>query len=216
MSSLKNSLTGIEEIANMGNQLFPVFLKLNQLHILLVGAGNVGLEKLTAILSNSPQTRITVVAENVKPEIQDLADEYTGMNIFTRSFNESDLENKDLVILATDQPVLNEAIRGMARERRLLINVADKPDLCDFYLGSIVKKGNLKIAISTNGKSPTVAKRLKEVLQSSLPDEIDQTLDQINKLRETLKGDFAYKVKKLNEATSILIKEQVTRSKEQG
>ena len=216
MSSLKNSLTGIEEIANMGNQLFPVFLKLNQLHILLVGAGNVGLEKLTAILSNSPQTRITVVAENVKPEIQDLADEYTGLNIFTRSFNESDLENKDLVILATDQPVLNEAIRGMARERRLLINVADKPDLCDFYLGSIVKKGNLKIAISTNGKSPTVAKRLKEVLQSSLPDEIDQTLDQINKLRETLKGDFAYKVKKLNEATSILIKEQVTRSKEQG
>ena len=216
MSSLKNSLKGIEEIGDEGNQLFPVFLKLNQLHILLVGAGNVGLEKLTAILSNSPQTRITVVAENVKPEIQDLADEYTGMNILTRSFDESDLENKDLVILATDQPVLNEAIRGMARQRRLLINVADKPDLCDFYLGSIVKKGNLKIAISTNGKSPTVAKRLKEVLQSSLPDEIDQTLDQINKLRETLEGDFAYKVKKLNEATSILIKEQGTRSKEQG
>ena len=143
-----------------------------------------------------------------------MADEYPKLNILIKSFEEIDLENKDLVILATDQPVLNESVRQMARKRRLLINVADKPDLCDFYLGSIVKKGNLKLAISTNGKSPTVAKRLKEVLQSSLPEEIDQTLHQINKLRTTLNGDFAYKVKKLNEATSILIKEQGLKSKD--
>ena len=207
MSSPKNN-NGIEEIGETGNQLFPVFLKLNHLHVLLVGAGNVGLEKLLAILNNSPLTQITIVAESVKAEVWDLTEQYPQLNILTKCFEETDLENKDLVILATDQPELNETIRQMARNRRLLINVADKPDLCDFYLGSIVKKGNLKLAISTNGKSPTVAKRLKEVLQANLPDEIDETLNHINKLRLTLNGDFAYKVKELNKATASLVAPQ--------
>jgi len=192
-----------------GNELFPVFLKLNQLHVLLVGAGNVGLEKLTAILNNSPRTRVTVVAEKVSPEVNSFAQQYPQLLILNKSFEEADLEGKDLVVVATDQPVLNEAIRNLTRDRRLLINVADKPELCDFYLGSIVKKGDLKLGISTNGKSPTVAKRLKEVLSSNLPDELDQTLQQINKLRVTLNGDFAHKVKELNKATAILVAPRV-------
>jgi uncharacterized protein len=168
-------------------------------------AGNVGLEKLTAILNNSPQTQITVVAEKVAPEVWQYAGQYPALLIVNRSFEEADLDGKDLVVVATDQPVLNETIRKLAKERRLLINVADKPELCDFYLGSIVKKGDLKLGISTNGKSPTVAKRIKEVLQTNLPDELDQTLQQINKLRITLNGDFAHKVKELNKATAILV-----------
>ena len=195
-----------------GNQLFPVFLKLNQLHVLLIGAGNVGLEKLTAMLNNSPQTRVTIVAENVAPEVRLYVQEYSQVLILNKSFEEADLDGKDLVVVATDQPVLNEAIRNLARDRRLLINVADKPELCDFYLGSIVKKGDLKLGISTNGKSPTVAKRLKEVLQTNLPDELDQTLQQINKLRVTLNGDFAHKVKELNKATAILVAPQAEQS----
>ena len=207
-----NKINRLEEIAETGNQLFPVFLKLNQLHVLLVGAGNVGLEKLSAILNNSPQTKVTVVAEKVAPEIQRLAEEYANLDVHHKSFEEADLDNKDLVILATDQPVLNEAIRKLARKRRLLINVADKPELCDFYLGSIVKKGDLKLGISTNGKSPTVAKRLKEVLQENIPDELDHTLQHINKLRTTLNGDFAFKVRKLNKATAILVAPQAEQS----
>ena len=101
--------------------------------------------------------------------------------------------------------MLNEEIRGLARERHLLINVADKPELCDFYLGSIVKKGDLKIGISTNGKSPTIAKRLKELFQNNLPDDLDLTLQQMNQFRNTLNGDFAHKVNELNKATAILI-----------
>jgi uncharacterized membrane protein YfcA len=83
--------------------------------------------------------------------------------------------------------------------------VADKPELCDFYLGSIVKKGDLKIGISTNGKSPTIAKRLKELFQDNLPDELDLSLQQMNAFRNTLNGDFAHKVKELNKATAILV-----------
>jgi uncharacterized membrane protein YfcA len=110
-----------------------------------------------------------------------------------------------VVIAATNDGELNKYARQSAHDRKLLINVADKPELCDFYLGSIVQKGDLKIAISTNGKSPTIAKRLKEVLNESLPDELDITLQQMSELRNSLSGDFAYKVQKLNEVTSVLV-----------
>jgi uncharacterized protein len=200
-----NKIPGLEESQDAGNQLFPVFLKLNELHVLLIGAGNVGSEKLSAILNNSPQARVTIVAESVAEEIRLTAEQYPNVLILKKSFEEADLNDVDLVVVATDQPLLNKAIKRLARQRKLLINVADKPDLCDFYLGSIVKKGDLKLGISTNGKSPTVAKRLKEVLQTNLPDGLDESLQQINKLRNTLNGDFAEKVKVLNNATAILV-----------
>ncbi len=188
-----------------GNQLFPVFLKLNELKVLLVGAGNVGLEKLNALLFNSPETNISIVAERILPEVLDLVSAYPAVSIELRPFEPGDLDEKDLVVIATGDNMLNAEIRQLARRRHLLINVADKPELCDFYLGSIVKKGDLKIGISTNGKSPTMAKRLKELFQNNLPDKLDITLQQMNKLRNTLNGDFAYKVNKLNEATAGLI-----------
>jgi siroheme synthase-like protein len=190
---------------SMGNQLFPVFLKLNQLRILLVGAGNIGLEKLEAILGNSPEVQVDIVSESFLPQVLDLANQYSGLKIYQKKFELSDLKAHDLVIIATGDNELNAEIRLLARKKHLLINVADKPDLCDFYLGSIVKKGDLKIGISTNGKSPTFAKRLKEILQSNLPDELTISLQQMSQLRNTLNGDFAYKVRELNRITAFLI-----------
>lgn len=195
-----------------GNPLFPVFLKLNQLHTVLIGAGNIGLEKLTAILQNSPDAKVTVIALTIIPEVHVLAAEFEAVNIVQKPFTDTDLDEADLVVAATNNPELNDFIRASARSRRLLVNIADKPDLCDFYLGSIVQKGDLKIAISTNGKSPTIAKRLKEVLNEALPDELDTTLQQMSRLRDTLSGDFAGKVKTLNEITSVLVSGQVTKS----
>src|SRR5690348_1837908 len=136
------------------NNLFPVFLKLEELDTLIVGGGNVGLEKLNAILKSSPRARITVVASAIKEEIRQLAQASRYIRLVERDFRVRDLQSKDVVVLATDDPVLHARIRTLARKRRLLVNVADTPDLCDFYLGSIVTKGNLKIGISTNGKSP--------------------------------------------------------------
>nr|WP_294796652.1 bifunctional precorrin-2 dehydrogenase/sirohydrochlorin ferrochelatase [uncultured Mucilaginibacter sp.] len=189
---------------NAGNQLFPVFLKLNELHTVLIGAGNVGLEKLTAILNNSNNAKVTVIAKEVLAEVSHLSENYSGVTIRQKSFEPADLDVADIVVAATDDSELNKQIRQAAKERKLLINVADKPELCDFYLGSIVKKGDLKLGISTNGKSPTVAKRIKEVLNSALPDELDITLQQLNDLRNSLTGDFAYKVKELNRITAVL------------
>ena len=187
------------------NQLYPVFLKLDQLELLLVGGGNVGLEKLHSLLANSPAAKIAIVAPHVKEELRRLVYRHPSCKIFQREFQQEDLENKDLVILATDQPELHKEIKALATEKGILVNVADTPDLCDFYLSSIVQKGNLKIAISTNGKSPTAAKRIKEVLHDALPGELDDVIENLHKVRSKLNGNFEYKVKKLNKITEVLI-----------
>lgn len=189
---------------NYGNVMFPVFLKLHQLKLLLVGGGNVGLEKLEAILKHSPLANVKVVAGEIRrPELLELANNHPNVRIHIRNFQEDDLENMDLVVCATDNPELHKQIRMKANELNLLINVADTPDLCDFYLCSVVKKGDLKIGISTNGKSPTLAKRMRQLLTASLPDttEVQALLDNLKKVRDQLGGDFEYKVQKLNEIT---------------
>lgn len=188
-----------------GNQLFPVFIKLDTIQTVLIGAGPVGLEKLSAILTNSPEAKVTVIGLDILPELSVLAEQYPSVKVLQRGFIPADLDQADLVVAATNNQLLNEQIRKEADARNLLVNFADKPDLCNFYLGSIVKKGDLKIAISTNGKSPTIAKRLKEVLNGSLPAELDDTLQNMQALRNTLDGDFSHKVKKLNEVTAILV-----------
>lgn len=186
------------------NKLYPVFLKLEELDVLLVGAGNVGLEKLNSLLANSPGTRITIVAPSIKEEVRKCLQFHPDCTLIPRSFEETDLDNKDLVILATDDRELHKKIKTLAKKRRILINVADTPELCDFYLGSVVQKGNLKIAISTNGKSPTIAKRIKEVLDGAIPDEIDELLNNMHSIRNKMGGEFAEKVKLLNELTKSL------------
>lgn len=195
------------ENSNHKNQLYPVFLKLEQLNILLVGAGNVGLEKLHSLLTNSPTAKITVVAPVVKKEIRDWLTHFSACSIHQREFQPEDIENKELIFLATDNPSLHAHIKMLASEKGILVNVADTPDLCDFYLGSIVQKGSLKIAISTNGKSPTVAKRVKELMNELLPDEIDHLLDNMQTIRNRMKGSFEDKIRQLNKLTNSLVAE---------
>ena len=187
------------------NHLYPVFLKLEELQLLLVGAGNVGLEKLRSLLQNSPAAQITIVAPEIREELKELANAHSGCSILQKEFEESDLEGKQLLVLATNDAALHERVYALASERGILVNVADTPALCDFYLASIVQKGNLKIAISTNGKSPTAAKRIKEVLQQSMPGELSEVIDNLHKVRNNLNGNFEYKVKKLNAITKVLV-----------
>jgi hypothetical protein len=190
------------------NPLFPIFLKANQLKVLIVGGGYVALEKLTALWNNSLEAEVKLVAPKIKNEIKQLLDSNKKIELIQRHFEVEDLQGIDWVIIAVGEIGLSEAIRIEAKKQNLLVNVADKPDLCDFYLGSIVTKGNLKLAISTNGKSPTFAKRLKQVLNDSLPDNMEESLDNLNRLRENLKGDFQEKVDTLNKITASLVEKQ--------
>jgi precorrin-2 dehydrogenase/sirohydrochlorin ferrochelatase len=188
------------------NNLFPVFLKLENLHTLIVGGGHVGLEKLAGILKNSPTAKVTLIARSIQSSIRELALNHSTVELIERNFRLWDVWDKDLVILATDDRRLHEGIREFTRTRNILINVADTPDLCDFYLGSVVTKGNLKIGISTNGKSPTIAKRMREYLEEALPEDTNELLDNMAKIRDKIKGDFSEKVKVLNEVTSSWLK----------
>lgn len=193
-------LTDITE----GNTLFPVFLKVERLKTLIVGGGPVGLEKLNALLSNAPDAEITLVGKTILPEIKAMATQTNRLELQEKAFTSCDLYGKDIAIIATDNAVENKRIHDIAKSLRVLVNVADTPLLCDFYLGSIVQKGSVKIAISTNGKSPTVAKRLREVLTDMLPDEMESLLANLGEIRKRLKGDFSQKVRQLNEITSTL------------
>ena len=183
------------------NPLFPVFVKAEQLQLMVVGAGKVAHEKLVALLSNAPQTSITIVAEMVSAEVQELVAPYPKIRLSRKKFEATDLEGINLLLVAVNDPSLSFLISRLAKERNILTNVADRPSQCDFYLGSIVQKGTLKIAISTNGKSPTLAKRMRELLQDALPEEVDELINSLHAIRNRLSGDFSDKVKQLNEIT---------------
>jgi siroheme synthase-like protein len=186
------------------NNLFPVFLKLETLQLLIVGGGYVGMEKLEAVISNSPATAITLVATQISDAIKELAKNYPNILLIEKPYDITDFAENDIVIAAINDPEISKQVVQDAKSKKILVNAADKPELCDFYLSSVVKKGNLKIAISTNGKSPTIAKRVKEVLNETLPDEIDDLLNNMQNILNKMSGDFTEKVKQLNELTKKL------------
>ena len=186
------------------NTLFPIFVKVEQLQTLVVGGGYVGLEKVTALLSNAANAPITLVSPEIREEIRELARQHANLTLVTDRYQDQYLTGKDLVIVGTNDKAVNRQVQQDCKARKILVNVADTPDLCDFYLSSVVKKGDLKIAISTNGKSPTFAKRFREVLEEILPDSLQETLDNLTSIRNKLKGDFQEKMERLNEITRVL------------
>ncbi len=187
------------------NTLFPVFLKLEDKRLLIVGGGNVAIEKLKAVMNNAPATLVRLVAPDIRREIRDIALLHSNILLRNDVFRSSDLDDADILIVAVNDKKLAASVKREANLRGLLVNVADVPELCDFYLGAIVQKGNLKIAVSTNGKSPTLAKRVKEILAEGIPDEFDDLLISVSQLRARLNGDFSYKVRALNALTQSLL-----------
>lgn len=190
------------------NELFPVFLKLNQFNVLIIGGGVVGLEKLSAILNNSPKAKVTIVSYAFSDELIKFIQDNSNISLIEGVFEEYHLENKNIVISALNDIEMSAKIKKIVNSHGLLYNAADKPELCDFYLGSTVTKGNLKIGISTNGKSPTMAKRIKETLNDVFPEETQEVLENLYQIRSELKGDFQRKIKTLNKITKDMVNQQ--------
>ncbi len=188
----------------MSNTLFPVFLKTETARFLIVGGGNIGLEKAETLLRQNPDMNITVVATQIFPRLYEVIKIHSQIRYFERPFEESDLDTADFVIAATNDKEVNAVIKAQANARHILVNAADQPALCDFYLGSIVNKGSLKIAISTNGKSPVLARRMREHLEEAIPDDINVSIDNLNAFRNKHKGSFQEKVADLNKITQTL------------
>ena len=187
------------------NPLYPVFLKAHELEFLIVGGGYVALEKMEFLFKSSPLANVTLVAPFIREETLNFIKD-KPVKVIKRKFCLEDLHRKKIVIATTDVPKVNKKVQEACNRRQILVNVADTPELCDFYMGGIVTKGNLKIGISTNGKSPTLAKRIRQFLERLFPEEIDELLDTLRSYRETLKGDFASKVIEMNKRTKLLLK----------
>jgi siroheme synthase-like protein len=163
--------------------LFPIFLKLEGRPCLVVGAGNVALEKITSLLQAG--ARIHAVAPRVSAAVEQLAKD-GKIKLSVREFQEADLDGKILVVTATDAPQVNRAVFFAAQQRGLLCNSADDPPNCDFYFASIVQRGDLQIAISTAGESPALAQRLRREIDAQLPQETGAWLKQIGESRREI------------------------------
>ncbi|WP_422090804.1 precorrin-2 dehydrogenase/sirohydrochlorin ferrochelatase family protein [Tenacibaculum ovolyticum] len=186
------------------NELYPIFLKTQQLEILIVGGGFVALEKLTFLLKSSPNSKVTMVSTFFREETKVLANKF-GIKMIITKYDSSFLKNKHMVIATTDNVAVNVQVYTDCKQKNILVNVADNPPYCDFFMGGIVTKGNVKIAISTNGKSPTTAKRLRQFFEEIIPEDINELVQNLNKFRKTIKGNFENKVVQLNQLTKSLI-----------
>ncbi|NNK75763.1 MAG: bifunctional precorrin-2 dehydrogenase/sirohydrochlorin ferrochelatase [Maribacter sp.] len=186
------------------NNLYPIFLKTSKLSILIVGGGNVAEEKLTFLTKSSPDANVVLVSPEFRESTSQLAKEYNA-ELILDEYHEKYLDGKHMIVATTDNPEVNIQVYRDCRKQDKLINVADNPPYCDFYMGGIVTKGNVKIAISTNGKSPTTAKRLRQFFEEVIPEDINKMVLQLNSFRKTIKGDFEQKVEKMNELTKTLV-----------
>jgi precorrin-2 dehydrogenase len=142
--------------------LFPMFLKLDGRSCLVVGAGKIGEPKIAGLMDTG--ARIRVVALDASTAVREWAHE-GKIALELRAFAPNDLDGAFLVVAATSSRKLNEWIYHEAQRRGVLCNVVDVPDLCDFFYPAVVRRGDLQIAVSTAGQSPSLAQKIRQQLE---------------------------------------------------
>ena len=142
--------------------LFPMFMKLDGRQCLVVGAGKVGESKIEGLLETG--ARIRVVALEATPQVREWA-RLGRIELSLQPYTNADLDGAFLAVVATSSRSLNEEIYRDAQQRRVLCNVVDVPDLCDFFYPAVVRRGDLQIAVSTAGQSPSLAQKIRQQLE---------------------------------------------------
>ena len=159
---------------------YPVFLDLKDKECLVVGAGSVGKRKIQILCKATPK-KILVVDPYVSKDFQKSLPKF--VEVKNREFQEKDLDNKFLVIVATNNLELNKRISKLCHDRNILCNVVDRPNLCSFIVPSIVDKDVIEIAISTGGKSPAMSRYLKKIIENAIGDELVTLTKILGKMR---------------------------------
>lgn len=162
---------------------YPVFLDIQNRRCLVVGGGAVGTRKVRTLMQCG--ARVTVVSPEVTAELAELAID-RDVTLRRRRYQSSDLEGMFLVIGATDDEVLNRRIQADAHGRNMLCNIADRPKACNFILPAIVHRDDLVIAVSTSGKSPAMAKKIRKELELQFGVEYGELLRLMGAIREKL------------------------------
>ena len=162
---------------------YPIYLDIKDRDCLVVGGGSVGTRKVKRLLECG--AKVTVISVDATEKLKKLSDSGV-IQLKERDFQTSDLDDRFLVIGATDNQKLNFKIHAEAEQRGLLCNIADHPKECNFILPSIVNRGDLIIAISTSGKSPAFAKSLRKHLEREFGDEYAEFLNLMGAIRQKL------------------------------
>lgn len=166
---------------------FPVFLRLSGRRVLLVGAGPVGASKLQGLLDAG--ALITVVAPDIVPDIeQAAAANPAAITLKNRPFEVADLDGVWYVVAAAT-PDVNRAVARAAEERQLFVNAVDDPPNATAYLGGVLRRGGVTVAISTDGHAPALAGLLREGLDALLPHELSEWLDEARAVRKKWLAD---------------------------
>lgn len=162
---------------------YPVFLDLKGRRCLVVGGGSVAERKTRMLLEHN--ALVTVISPALNQGLQQLA-EQGAIQVVPRNFQSNDLRGAFLAIAATDDPITNAAVSDKGRKQRILINVVDDPKVSDFIVPSIVRRGDITIAISTAGKSPALARKIRTELDAILPAQYARLLSLVSDVREEL------------------------------
>ena len=160
--------------------LFPIVLKLQSRKCVVIGGGEIAASKLDALLAAGAQ--VLVIAPKAVASIQEQVREQK-LTWQEREFTARDVEGAFLVVAATDSPAVNESIYRACTERGVLCNVVDDPDHCDFFYPAVVRRGPLQIAISTSGRSPALAHRLRVELEQQFGPEYEDWVEHLGRER---------------------------------
>jgi len=188
------------------SSLFPMFLKLEGKQCLVVGAGNVGEPKIAGLLDTGG--RIQVVSLDATASVRAWARE-GRIDLALRAFRPSDLEGVFLAVVATSSRSLNEVVYHEAQRCGVLCNVVDVPDLCDFYYPSVVRRGDLQIAVSTAGKSPSLAQKIRQQLEKQFGPGYAEWVAELGETRQLILASDLEKERKLDLLHSLASREAV-------
>jgi precorrin-2 dehydrogenase / sirohydrochlorin ferrochelatase len=186
--------------------LFPMFLKLQGRQVVVIGAGKVGEPKIAGLLETG--ARIRVVALAASAAVHDWARQ-GRLELGLRAFTAEDLEGAFLAVVATSSRKLNEHIYYEAQRRGVLSNVVDVPDLCDFFYPAVVRRGDLQIAVSTAGQSPSLAQKIRQQLEKQFGPGYAEWVAELGETRRLILASDLDQERKLDLLQSLASREAV-------
>lgn len=184
--------------------LFPMFMKLTGRPCLVVGAGRVGEPKIAGLIDSGASIRVIAIAAT--EQVREWA-RAGKIDLEMRAFFKNDLDGKFLAVVATNSATLNQLIYREAQQRGVLCNVVDVPELCDFYYPAVVRRGDLQIAVSTAGQSPSLAQKIRQQLERQFGEGYAAWVKQLGETRRLILASDLDKETKLELLHSLASRE---------
>jgi len=177
---------------------YPAFLNLKDANVLIVGGGLACLEKLTGL--ENTEANISIITIELNPEVKKFVENKTNITTIIREVKDVDLENRDLIFLATNNSEINAKFRKVANQLKILTNSVDDPNNCDFYSASLIDLGAVSFAISTDGKFAGLSAALRKLFEEIMPSEDTELFQKIYEMRAALKK----RIPDMNERKKVL------------